>query len=228
MDHTQLVELARQVLTYMAPLITAGALAKVGENSVDSTKSLAQRTWSTLQRLFQDNEDAQDVLALYQRKPDNVGRAQVVEGEIITVLEQQPQAVTDLQALVEEARRLGLLPSAGRSHSQVIKDNAQVGVAVAGDVQGGVTLNQPRGDIVHGDKVGGDKVQGDKIVHYGAPRPADTHPDHIKRLIDINTRRLRVLEEQAGRFGYSVPPHVQMEIEDVRAEITRLKELLKS
>ena len=167
MDLPQTADLARQLLTYMTPLIAGGALTKVGEDSLDGTKALAQRTWSTLQRLFQGNDDAQDVLALYQRKPDNASRAQVVEGEIVTVLEQQPSAAADLQALVDEARKLGLLPSGGRTHSQVIQGSAQVGAAVAGDVHGGITLNQPRGDIVHGDKVGGDKVQGNKVVNYG-------------------------------------------------------------
>ena len=118
-------------------------------------------------------------------------------------------------ALIQQA--MGILPPPGnRTHTQNISGNAQVGVAVAGDVHGGITLNQPQGDVVQ-----------NKVVNYGAPRPADTNPDHLRRLIDINTRRLRVLEEQAGRFGYNTPPHIQTEIEDVRAEIARLEVLLE-
>lgn len=95
--------------------------------------------------------------------------------------------------------------------------NAKAGVVVAGDVQGGI----------HVGSFSQDQVQGDKVINYGAPRPADTNPDHLRRLIDVNTRRLRVLEEQSKRFGYSVPPHVETEIEDIRADIVRLEALLK-
>jgi hypothetical protein len=127
-----------------------------------------------------------------------------------------------------------------RSHTQQIGDDAQVGVAIAGDVHGSVTHVEQSGginfgtgntierigDIVGGDKIGGDKVLGDKHVHFGALLPADTGPDHIQRLIDLNTRRLRVLEEQAARGGYNARPEVLTEIEDIRAEIARLQELL--
>jgi hypothetical protein len=47
-----------------------------------------------------------------------------------------------------------------RQHQQSIGGNAQVGVAVAGDVHGGINLTT-QGDNVAGDKVGGDKVAGD-------------------------------------------------------------------
>jgi hypothetical protein len=107
-------------------------------------------------------------------------------------------------------------------------------------VHGGITYTQQSGgvnfgsgntiegmdDIVAGDKVGGDKVLGDKILNYGAPKPADASPAHVQRLIDLHTRRLRVLEEQAVRTGYNVRPEVQTEIEDIRAELARLQALL--
>ena len=126
-----------------------------------------------------------------------------------------------------------------RAHTQDISGNAQVGVAIAGNVQGpvthqsgGVNLGSGNtidkiGDIVAGDKIAGDKVQGDKHVHFGAPRPADTGPDHIQRLLDLHTRRLRVLEEQATRTGYNTQPEVLTEIDDIRAEIARLHALLE-
>ena len=118
-------------------------------------------------------------------------------------------------ALIQRAIGMGPQP-ASRTHMQSIGGNAQVGTAIAGDVHGDITLNQPIGDVVQ-----------NKVVNYGAPRPADTNPDHIRRLIDINTRRLRVLEEQSKRFGYSTPAHIETEIEDIRADIARLEALLK-
>ena len=118
-------------------------------------------------------------------------------------------------ALIQRAIGVGPQPPS-RTHTQSIGGNAQVGAAIAGDVHGNIAHNQPQGDV----------VQGNKVVNFGAPRPADTNPDHIRRLIDINTRRLRVLEEQAKRFGYNTPPHIQTEIEDIRADIARLEALL--
>jgi hypothetical protein len=79
---------------------------------------------------------------------------------------------------------------------------------------------------VAGDKFGGDKVMGDKVINYGAPRSADTNPAHVQRLLDLHTKRLRVLEEQAARTGYNARPEVLTEIEDIRAEIARLRTLL--
>ncbi len=142
MDPSQLQELARHVLLYLAPLIAAGALAKVGEDTVDQAKSLAQRTWVSLQHRFQDNEEAQAALTLFKAKPEDIGRQQIIEGEMIRVLENHPDAVTELQTLVAEARQLNLLPQqvAGRIHNQYISGDAQVGAAIAGDVHGGINV----------------------------------------------------------------------------------------
>jgi len=95
---------------------------------------------------------------------------------------------------------------------------------------GGIDFGTARigsmGDVVAGDKIGSDKVMGDKVINYGAPRPADTKPAHLQRLIELHTRRLRVLEEQATRAGHNARPEVLIEIDDIRAEIARLRELL--
>ena len=56
--------------------------------------------------------------------------------------------------------------------------------------------------------------------------PADTGPEHTRGQIDVLTRRLRVLEQQAAIFGYNVRPEVSMEIDDIRLQIARLQELL--
>lgn len=133
---------------------------------------------------------------------------------------------------------------AARTHTQTIGDSARVGVAIAGDVHGGVSHVEQSGginfgsgnrigsigDIVAGDKVMGDKVLGDKIVgsregDYGALPAGSSEPEHIRRLIDRLTRRLRVLEEQAASAGYGARPEVLTEIVEIRAEIARLKAL---
>lgn len=142
-----------------------------------------------------------------------------------------------LAQLREEIRQLS---APGRAHNLSIGGSAQVGTAIAGDVHGNITSTQQSGgvnfgsgntfgqmgDVVAGDKAAGDKVAGDKIVHYGAPRPADTGPEHTRAQIDTLTRRLRVLEQQAALFGYNVRPEVTMEIEDLQRTIARLQALL--
>ena len=153
-------------------------------------------------------------------------------------------ATERLEALLDtrraELQRIAAGGAPTRTHSQTIDGGAQVGVAIAGDVHGSVTHVQQSGginfgsgntfgsvgDIVAGDKVGGDKVLGDKIINYGAPQPADTDAEYINKLLAESVRRLRVLEIQAARTGYNTRPEVINEIEDMRREIARLRELL--
>jgi chromosome segregation ATPase len=46
--------------------------------------------------------------------------------------------------------------------------------------------------------------------------------DDLQNLIRINKKRLAILEEQRAVFGYSTPPHVIMEIQDIQDELERL------
>lgn len=80
------------------------------------------------------------------------------------------QLAIKLGAIIQRAMSL-LAPQqqGSRSHNQQIGDNAQVGVAVSGDVQGGINYHAPgsgpiSGDYVAGDKFTGDKVMGDKVM----------------------------------------------------------------
>jgi hypothetical protein len=50
--------------------------------------------------------------------------------------------------------------------------------------------------------------------------------EHIRRLLDSNTRRLHELENRAAIEGIATAPEVITEIEDIRAEVTRLQRLL--
>ena len=169
-------------------------------------------------------------IGAYALHPDMpTSEQQMWQGRHVRVLDIEPlECLQKLAATTGDINTYSAAPTTiSSTHTQHISGNAQVGAAVAGDVHGNITLNQPQGDVVQGDKVHGDKVMGDKVINYGAPRPADTSPDHIHRLIETNTRRLRLLEQRAAVFGYSVPPEVQIEIEDIRAGIARLEELLK-
>lgn len=50
--------------------------------------------------------------------------------------------------------------------------------------------------------------------------------DDIVNLLDIHRRRLAILQQQQARLGYSTPPHMLMEIEDINAEVARLQQEL--
>ena len=51
----------------------------------------------------------------------------------------------------------------------------------------------------------------------------DEQRRHAEELLRITQRRLQKLEEQIALKGSDTPPHVLIEIEDARAEMTRLE-----
>ncbi len=48
---------------------------------------------------------------------------------------------------------------------------------------------------------------------------------HLEKLLQEYQRRLRILELQVAQYGSSSPAHILLEIEDTRAEITRLESM---
>jgi hypothetical protein len=147
MDQPQLVELAKQALIYMSPLIAQGALKKIGERTTDATITLVHKTWDFFERIFRGNDEAEAALTLYKVKPEDKGRQEIMEGEIVARLGERPTAASELAAFVQQAHELDLVPQqiAQRIHNQSIRDNAQIGAAVAGDVYGGVSVDTNKG-----------------------------------------------------------------------------------
>lgn len=52
--------------------------------------------------------------------------------------------------------------------------------------------------------------------------------EHLLNLKTINLRRLQVLESQAAHFGINVPPHIILEIEDIKEKISEIDIQLKA
>ncbi len=52
-------------------------------------------------------------------------------------------------------------------------------------------------------------------------------PQYLRKLLATKRRRLQALELQEAQFGISAPPHVTIEIEDLRREIAELEAQLK-
>lgn len=238
MDTKQALLLAHDLVVWVGPHVAGSALATTDEPTSDQTTALARRVWQQIQGWVADDEDAASDVRRLAKQPEKPSLQNLVAEALAEHAANSQAIASELTALHRElvALRGGTTP--GRSHTQTISGNAQVGTAISGDVHGPVT-NQSggvncgsgntitnSGDVFGGDKVQGDKVMGNKNINYGAPRPADTSPDHIQRLLDLHTRRLRVLEQQAAITGLNVRPEVQIEIEDLRAEIARLEAVL--
>jgi internalin A len=51
---------------------------------------------------------------------------------------------------------------------------------------------------------------------------------HLNKIIRIHERRLEVLEQQRATMGIQTPPHILLEIEDIHAELAKLRAELKS
>jgi hypothetical protein len=47
--------------------------------------------------------------------------------------------------------------------------------------------------------------------------------EHLQKLIETKYRRSYVLKEQQARMGIDTPPHVITEMEDIEAELEKLK-----
>ncbi|RME45082.1 MAG: hypothetical protein D6796_10970 [Caldilineae bacterium] len=50
-----------------------------------------------------------------------------------------------------------------------------------------------------------------------------TADPNLQKLITFKRRRLQKLQEQAALFGINTPPHIQIEIEDLTAELAELE-----
>lgn len=142
MDKAQLTELTQQTLTILGPLIAGGALVKIGENATDATADLARRVWAAIQSRLAGDKKGEATLTLYEDGPEDPTLQRLLTQQLIVVLERDPVAVQELAELVRQlqARLDDSGASKGRSHTQNISGNAQVGTAIAGDVHGGLTI----------------------------------------------------------------------------------------
>jgi hypothetical protein len=56
------------------------------------------------------------------------------------------------------------------------------------------------------------------------PEEIDAQVAHYQTLIKASQKRLRVLEVQSVQFGLEVPPHIQVEVEEINARINTYKD----
>jgi DNA-binding transcriptional ArsR family regulator len=136
----ELAELTRQLLLGLAPLIAGGALARLGEASVDESAQLLARTRERLGRWLAGRKAAEAALALYEAEPNDEAHRIPLERQIVARVQNDPAASAELQALVDELQRLRGSSSGSSGNSQTFGDNTNIGVNVAGNAQGPITL----------------------------------------------------------------------------------------
>lgn len=161
-DLTNLTDLARQLLSAITPIIASGAVAKLGEDTTDTTQRLAQRAWGLLQHRMQGNRTAEAALTLYEDAPDDPALQQRVQQQIVACFRDAPQASADLADLVRQLQAVQGVPPSVQNRSISVRDQAQVGTAIAGDITGNLTI----GPTTFGDQVQGDKASGDITVGH--------------------------------------------------------------
>lgn len=160
MEPMSLAEAARLVFLTLAPIIATGAVNKLGEDITDTLTESLGRAWEAVERKIKrplsDSEkaglattaatvearldassEAQAALTLYRARPENPAYQQIVEEQIAEVFKASPD---ELLALARAISALSPPPAPQRQHTQVIKDNATVGTAIAGDLQGNLTI----------------------------------------------------------------------------------------
>lgn len=52
--------------------------------------------------------------------------------------------------------------------------------------------------------------------------------DHLQKLMAVHMERLQILELQSAKFGLNAPPHILMEIEDIKKKMSDINSQLKS
>lgn len=201
MDQTQLLDLARLLVTGIAPLIAGGALAKIGENATDTTTQILGRAWGMLRRRFRGQRKAESALTIFEDEADRPESQERVAQQIVAVFQHDPEAIAELRAIVEELRRTQPQPvSSQRTHTQTFSGQARVDTAIAGDVHRTVNVTRQSGgiNVGSGNVIGqmGDVVAGNKHVTIG---PTIGGP--------INAQTVNVATEQTivHRAAASVP-----------------------
>ncbi len=140
MEPIALADAARTVLTYISPLIAAGALAKIGEETTDTSLTLLDRAWTTLTQRFHGHKKAEAALTLYEDELANPALQQQVEQRIVEVFRNEPTAAQELLALAQVIAAQSPSAAPPRQHNQTVGGNANVGTAIAGDLHGNLTI----------------------------------------------------------------------------------------
>lgn len=169
MNQVNLPDLAQHLMRQLAPLITSG-----NTDLPAAAQHILRQVLTTLARWFENDEDARLTFQLYRNKPGDIQRQQILAEQIVNYCMQNTHALHELITLVAQMQALPGQPgyTANRIHTQMISDQAQVGVAVAGDVHGSLI-------------VGGEKQVANANVPPGAVS-ADATPAKRQHLVTVH------------------------------------------
>jgi hypothetical protein len=222
MEPITLLDAARQVLLYMAPLIAGGALAKIGEDLTDTSLHLLDRAWSLVQGRLADDRKARSKLASYETDPEDAQQRQVVEGEVVRVFQADAEASQALLALAREIAALQPRTQQEGNRSVTVTGNAKIGLVnqgnVAGDFHAGpidmrsktfLTDQSSESELRKFEPTGELVELQNRLVSYRAT--LDHYLDQLSMVGETNAR-----------------PEMTAGIRTARAEIRRVKTYLRS
>jgi len=156
MDQAHLLAAGQQLIAALAPRLAHAAGTTSDAAAEDQAGDPVQRALELLNRQFQGNRRAVAALTVFEDEPgDPQSQARLLR-QIVACFGEQPAVVAELTELVRQLQAApGGTPAQQRSIT--VRDQAQVGTAIAGDVQGSLII----GATSFGDRVGGDKISGD-------------------------------------------------------------------
>jgi hypothetical protein len=96
----EVIELARQALLMLAPLIAQGALAKVGEDTTEHATRLFAQAWKLLREATRGTPRSESALEVFQDEPDDQRNLERLAQHLAGYLSQHHQMVDELKELV--------------------------------------------------------------------------------------------------------------------------------
>ena len=128
---------------------------------------------------------------------------------------------------VDWLARMNVRPKNGRSiwsgtPGQIDEDLAGIAQEVADAVKRQTAVSNPA------PTAAGNTPTNLPTLSSPTTMPSDRDRQHLEKMLDINIRRLYKLQQQAAVYGISTPPEIQIQIEDLEAEITEQKRELNS
>jgi hypothetical protein len=193
------LELARQTLTTLTPLVAQGALAKIGDNPSDQMTRLVGRAWGMLRSSVQGNPNAEYILSIYQQEPDDARNRERLAQHLADYLAQHQQAGAELQAVITQlqqprqagsqvgftnsgtntGQQAGINYGGMTQHQQNIH-NAASNQGAQGTFQGPVTFNQPQSTFnQQGQNVQGNQYNANRDLIQAGGNVTQTGGDYV-------------------------------------------------
>ena len=161
MNQITLAEAAKAVLLTIAPLIAAGALAKMGEDLSDTATATRAHTWdavaahvkrklttseqtalaqgaAVVERRLAAQPKAARALDYFRADPEDADAQRIVEAQIVAVFQTAPEELIAIARTIAALQPAAPPPAGARIVN--VSGGGQVGIVSQGDITGNLTL----------------------------------------------------------------------------------------